>query len=182
MTFRSSSHKVSHLTDGKPHSLPGSPHSVDTVEQTRSHLLPSTLRTQIEMTMHAPVLVRQFTHLVRIPIALASLGGNYPRLSYLLCGQDRKIQQGRNTRHTDKGKHSGIRFRRKVKSPPSPSRVKLLALLSRSCLSLLLTNRQSRKLLASAGLYFRSCCWLIPHHNLLSIRQRNRHLLHTWMN
>ena len=112
--------------------------------------------TQIEKWMRAPVLIQQFLHLVCIPIALAPLSGNYPRLSYLLCGQDRK-----NTRHTDKGKHSRIRFRRKAKSPPSPSRIELLLLLSRSCLSLLPAIRQSRKLLASAGLYFRSCCFVV---------------------
>ena len=37
------------------------------------------------------------------------------RLSYLLFGQDRKIQE-KNTNHMDKAKNSEIRFRRKVKN------------------------------------------------------------------
>ena len=54
--------------------------------------------TQIETTMHASVLVQQFTHLVCITIALA-FSESYPRLSYLLFEQDRKIQQEKADEH-----------------------------------------------------------------------------------
>ena len=45
------------------------------------------------MTMCASVLIQQLTHLVCISIALASLSETYRRLSYLLFGEDKKIQQ-----------------------------------------------------------------------------------------
>ena len=48
--------------------------------------------TQIETTMHASVLVQQFTHLVCITNALA-FSENCPRLSYLLFKQDTEMQQ-----------------------------------------------------------------------------------------
>ena len=64
--------------------------------------------------MCAPVLIQQFTHLVCIPIALTPLSENYPRLSYLLFGRDRKIQE-KDRKRTDKAKNSEIRFRREVK-------------------------------------------------------------------
>ena len=48
--------------------------------------------------MHASVLIQQFTHLVCIAIALA-FSENYPRLSYLLFEQDRKIQQEKEDKH-----------------------------------------------------------------------------------
>ena len=59
---------------------------------------------------------QQFTHLVCILIALASLSNNYPRLSYLLFGKDRKNITRENTKHTDKAKNSEIHFRRKAKN------------------------------------------------------------------
>ena len=65
--------------------------------------------------MRAPVLIQQLAHLVCIPIALASLRKKYSRLSYLLFGQDRNIQE-KSTNHMDKAKNSEIRFRRKVKN------------------------------------------------------------------
>ena len=46
--------------------------------------------TQVEMTMNIPVLIQQFTHLVCISIALASLRENYPRVLHLLFEQDKK--------------------------------------------------------------------------------------------
>ena len=100
---------------------------------------------QVEMTMRAPVLIQQFTHVV------------HPNRSHRLLYLFQKIAN-----MTEKMDFAvEIYFRRKVKSPSSPSWVELLALLSRSCLSLLPANRQSRKLLASARLYFRSCCFVI---------------------
>ena len=59
--------------------------------------------TQVEMAMLASVLIQQFTHLVCIPIALSSLSKNYPGLSYLLFGQDRKvITREKHKRQTSK--------------------------------------------------------------------------------
>ena len=91
------------------------------------------------------------------------------------CFSDKtgKIQQEKNTRHTDKGKYSGIRFRQKVKYPPSPPGVELLALLSRSRLSLLSANRQSCKLLARDGLYFWSCCFVAVVYPDAWLKQNN---------
>ena len=112
--------------------------------------------TQAEMTVRAPVLIQQFTHLVCIPIALASLSKNYPGLSYLLLGQDRKnaTREKHKRQPSKQYTREDIHLDRKVMVSPLPSGVELLALLSRSRLSLLLANRQSSKLLASAGLCF----------------------------
>ena len=49
--------------------------------------------------MHASVLIQQLKHLVCISIALASLSENYRRLSYLLFGQDKTIQQEKVEKH-----------------------------------------------------------------------------------
>ena len=66
---------------------------------------------EVEMTMRAPILIQQFTHLVYIPIALASLSENYPRLSYLLFEQDR-TNTTRESRQTQEKRANSIRDRR----------------------------------------------------------------------
>ena len=74
------------------------------------------------------------------------------------CRQNRKYEKNETY-----GQRKAQRnpFRRNVIAPPSPSRIKLSALLSRSRLSLLPANRQSRRPLASGGLCFRSCCFVV---------------------
>ena len=118
--------------------------------------------TQIEMTMRAPFLVKQFTHLVCIQ-PLPSLSENYLRLLYLLW----KI-----TDKADKYKRSIRAKKAQRKKPPvsteingflSPSGVKLLALLGQSPLLLLPANPQSRKLLASGGLFGSTCFFFVVY-------------------
>ena len=109
------------------------------------------------MTMRAPVLVQQFTLLVRIPVA--------PILEWKLssplvlalenCRQDRKDRNIQESKiNEQKLYETDIRLDRKVMVPLSPSRIQLLALLGSPCCHPLLLPllRWFCKLLASSGL------------------------------
>ena len=105
--------------------------------------------------MRVPILIQQFTHLVCILIALASLSETYPRLSFLLFGQDRKNTKRESTRKTNKQyTRQDIPLDRKVMVSLLTSGIKLLTLLGSPCCRPLLLPllRWSRKLLASSGL------------------------------
>ena len=111
------------------------------------------------MTMHAPVLVQQFTHLVCASRSLPPLIENFPRISYLL---GKIAHKKKNTKHTGKeSKAEQTSVSTKSNGFPSPSRVKLLTLLGRSRLSLLPANLQPHKLLGSGGLCLCRCCFLV---------------------
>ena len=59
--------------------------------------------TQVEMTMRAPVLIWQFTHLVCIPIAFASLSENHPPLLHVFQTRQKNYKRKQtNTRKTSK--------------------------------------------------------------------------------
>ena len=106
--------------------------------------------------MNAPALAQQFTHLVYLD--------HLYRLLYVLrqfayktgkIRNDRKQtnHKRKNNEETDSKCDKNISLQKSSGSLLPPP-VELFALLGRSRLSLLSTNWQSRKLFASAGLYF----------------------------